>query len=320
MLCSSTSIARNKSRYCTQGCRWSARELKGSPLQKWQIEVFGETTRCSSPNRCMHLTEGKYFGGKGEGFNNFAVWQLACIFLLIDPADLNLSVVRKKELIDSPSGAWRQTWIAKWGHRKVVDPFIVILQRGLESKLLSLSAALGLTIGLFPVCGVTMVFCALAAVLLRSKCHVPTLMLGNFVASVFELGLLIPLMRVGEMVTGGEHFIISSSGLWEAIRGRQPPHGLVFGMLHAVIGWSLVAPFCVAVLYIVFLPIFQYLTAKFGAEKLVLQSNVEICLGNLSRIFSVSGAFIYLGSGAAVECFCLYKKQLWNQSQFGNSS
>ncbi|MCO5566613.1 hypothetical protein L7F22_020290 [Adiantum nelumboides] len=182
-----------------------------------------------------------------------------------------LSVVRKKELITSPSGAWRQTWIAKWGHRKVVGPFIVILQRGLEPKLLSLSAALGLTIGLFPICGITMVLCALAAVLLRSKCHVPTLMLGNLVASVFELGLLIPLMRVGEIVTGGEHFLISSSGLWEAIRGRQPPHALVFGMLHAVIGWSLVAPFCVAVLYIVFLPIFQYLTAKFSGEKRMLQ-------------------------------------------------
>lgn len=41
-------------------------------------------------------------------------------------------------------------------------------------------------------------------------------------------------MRVGEVVTGGEHFSISSSGLWEAIRGREPPHALVFGMLHAV--------------------------------------------------------------------------------------
>eukprot|EP00250_Pteridium_aquilinum_P014490 c22024_g1_i1 orf=259-993(-) len=182
-----------------------------------------------------------------------------------------LSVVRKKDLTAAGSRAWRQTWIVKWGQRKVVDPFIVILQRGLEPKLLSLSAAVGLTIGLFPICGVTMILCALAAIVLRSNCHVPTLMLGNFMASFFELGLLIPLMRVGEVVTGGEHFSISSSRLWEAIRGREPPHALVFGMLHAVIGWSIFAPFSVAILYIGFLPIFQYLTTKFGSNKLLLQ-------------------------------------------------
>lgn len=195
-----------------------------------------------------------------------------------------MSVVRKRELSAAGSGAWRQTWIVKWGRRKVVDPFMMILQRGLEPKLLSLSAAVGLTIGLFPVCGVTMILCALAAVILRSNCHVPTLMLGNLVASIFELGLLIPLMRVGEVVTGGEHFSISSSGLWEAIRGREPPHALVFGMLHAVVGWSIMAPISIAILYIGFLPVFQYLTAKFGANKLLLHqiSDTQQAIGTSS--------------------------------------
>ncbi|KAH7441602.1 hypothetical protein KP509_03G045300 [Ceratopteris richardii] len=194
-----------------------------------------------------------------------------------------LSIMRKEELVTSRFGAWRHTWILKWGHQKVVDPFIMILKRGLEPKLLSLSAALGLTIGLFPVCGVTLVLCALTAVILQSKCHVPTLMLGNFMASFFELGLLFPLMRVGEMVTGGEHFVISSDGLWEAIRGWRAPRGLIFGMMHAVIGWLLVSPFCVAILYGVFFPIFTYLTSKFHTDRLILESYSEsiVCYNNV---------------------------------------
>ena len=45
--------------------------------------------------------------------------------------------------------------------------------------------------------------------------------------------LLVPFMRVGELVTGGDHYSISSSGLWDAFR-KHEPEALVFGVLHAV--------------------------------------------------------------------------------------
>ncbi|MCO5559496.1 hypothetical protein L7F22_013097 [Adiantum nelumboides] len=141
--------------------------------------------------------------------------------------------------------------------------------RGLEPKLLSLSAALGLALGVFPVCGVPLLFCAIVALVLRSNCHVPTIMLGNFVASFFELGLVVPYMRAGEFVTGGEHFRLSTGEFWEALRGHES-HMLMFGMLHAIIGWTVFLPVTVAVLYICSLPIFKYLAARIAIPKLPL--------------------------------------------------
>eukprot|EP00250_Pteridium_aquilinum_P008117 c17688_g2_i1 orf=821-1195(+) len=89
-----------------------------------------------------------------------------------------LSAELRKELIVAGRGAWKRFRIVQWSQQKVIDPFVVILRRGLEPRLLSLSAALGVALGVFPVCGVPLIFCAIAALVLRSKCHVPTLMLG----------------------------------------------------------------------------------------------------------------------------------------------
>ncbi|KAH7415169.1 hypothetical protein KP509_14G031200 [Ceratopteris richardii] len=165
-----------------------------------------------------------------------------------------------------------QSRVIRWGQHIVVDPFVVFLRRGLQPKVLSLSASLGFALGVFPICWVPLVFCAIVAVVLRSYCHVPTLMLGNFVASFFELGLVVPYMRAGELITGGEHFPLSSGIFWEAFKD-QGSHMLMSGMLHAIIGWSALVPFTVIVLYILFLPLFKYLAARMEISTLPLQQD-----------------------------------------------
>ncbi|KAI3807110.1 hypothetical protein L1987_23032 [Smallanthus sonchifolius] len=47
--------------------------------------------------------------------------------------------------------------IGSWLHKKVVDPFIQILQRGVEPKQLAFSTALGISLGVFPIVGILMV-------------------------------------------------------------------------------------------------------------------------------------------------------------------
>lgn len=186
-----------------------------------------------------------------------------------DPSHPQQSHELTKELIVAERGPWMQLHIKQWSQQKVIDPFIALLRRGLEPKLLSLSAALGLALGVFPICGVPLLFCAVVALVLRSNCHVPTLMLGNFVASFFELGLVVPYMRAGELVTGGEHFPLSTGEFWEALKGHES-HTLMIGMLHAIIGWSVFLPITVALLYISFLPMFMYLAARVDIPNLPL--------------------------------------------------
>ncbi|KAH7441500.1 hypothetical protein KP509_03G040800 [Ceratopteris richardii] len=172
---------------------------------------------------------------------------------------------------------WQHFWVVEWGKKKVLDPFIFILKRGLEPKLLSFSAALGLTVGVFPVCGVTAGLCALIAMILRSKCHWPTLVLANFVVTPLQIGLLVPFMRLGELITNEHHLPITPSVMWDVLRG----HGsfdLLYGVLHAVIGWCVFAPICCAILFVMFSPTFRYLMQRFGTETTVLQLEAPVAI------------------------------------------
>lgn len=153
-----------------------------------------------------------------------------------------------------------------WCRTRIVDPFLVILRRGTEPKQLALSAALGMTFGLFPICGVTVLFCGLAAAFLGSWCHTPTLMLANFVATPLELSMIVPFLRFGEwIINSKDHFSLSSDAFKKIITGYAT-QDLLYGVFHVVLGWSVAAPVILAVLYWLFLPIFRWSTRKLASE------------------------------------------------------
>ncbi|EFJ34806.1 hypothetical protein SELMODRAFT_142363 [Selaginella moellendorffii] len=154
--------------------------------------------------------------------------------------------------------------------RRIVDPVLGFVRRGTEPKQLALSGALGITLGVFPVYGATALLCALAALVLRSKCHVPLLMLANLVATPIELSLIIPFLRVGEYVLGAEHIALTTSTFKEAFSGHLPRQ-VIFGLLYAVLGWIVASPFIFCGLYAAFLPMFQSLSRKVRSEPLIRQ-------------------------------------------------
>jgi uncharacterized protein (DUF2062 family) len=92
--------------------------------------------------------------------------------------------------------------------------------RGAEPKQLAFSAALGITMGVFPICGVTVLLCGVAIASLGSLCHAPTVMLANFIATPIELSLVVPFLRLGEKITGGPHFPLTSDALKKVFTGQ----------------------------------------------------------------------------------------------------
>jgi hypothetical protein len=46
-----------------------------------------------------------------------------------------------------------RTGVLPWLQSKIVDPVLQVIRRGAEPKQLAFSAALGVTIGIFPICG-----------------------------------------------------------------------------------------------------------------------------------------------------------------------
>ncbi|XP_068653141.1 uncharacterized protein [Aristolochia californica] len=150
-----------------------------------------------------------------------------------------------------------------WLNRKIVDPLLHIVSRGAEPKQLAFSAALGMTLGLFPVCGVTVFLCGLAIALLGSSCHAPSMMLANFVATPIELSLVVPFLRFGEFISGGPHFPLTADALKKVVTG-QASREVLLGVVHALLGWFVASPFILGALYAAFLPLFKYLVHKFS--------------------------------------------------------
>ena len=73
--------------------------------------------------------------------------------------------------------------------RRLVDPLLALLRQGVSPRELALCLALGTTIGLIPVLGVSTLLCALAALMLRL--NMPAIQLVNYLLSPLQLILII---------------------------------------------------------------------------------------------------------------------------------
>ncbi|XP_039006241.1 uncharacterized protein LOC120133794 [Hibiscus syriacus] len=151
-----------------------------------------------------------------------------------------------------------------WLNQKIVDPMVQILKKGAEPKQLAFSIALGFTLGVFPICGVTVLLCGMAIAVLGSLANAPAVMLANFLATPMELSLMVPFLRFGEALTGGEPFELTSDALNKVITG-QASSELLFSIARALLGWFVAAPIILGTLYLMFLPIFKFLVPKFSS-------------------------------------------------------
>nr|XP_043635993.1 uncharacterized protein LOC122607137 [Erigeron canadensis] len=154
--------------------------------------------------------------------------------------------------------------IGSWLRYKIVDPFIIILGRGAEPKQLALSTALGISLGVFPIVGVTVFLCGLAIAVLGSSVNAPTVMLANFVATPLELSLMVVFLRFGELITGGAHFPLTSDALKKVLTGEASME-IIWSILRALLGWLVLSPLILGALYFILLPCFVILVHKFSS-------------------------------------------------------
>ncbi|KAE9620927.1 hypothetical protein Lal_00019030 [Lupinus albus] len=153
--------------------------------------------------------------------------------------------------------------ISSWFHDNFTDPLLLVLRGGADPKHLSLSAALGFTLGVFPICGVTFFLCGMVIALLGPFCDAPTVLLANFIATPIELSLVVPFLRCGEVITAGPHFPLTSDALKKILAG-QASREVLLSVAHALLGWLVASPFIFGTLYVVLLPCFKILLSKFS--------------------------------------------------------
>lgn len=133
--------------------------------------------------------------------------------------------------------------------RRLVAPLLALLRQGVTPRELALSLALGATIGLIPVLGVSSALCALAALLLRL--NMPAIQLVNYLLTPLQLLLIIPLLRFGERLVGAPPYPVTlESGLALISQGViNAVQVLAMAIAHATLGWLVFAPLLAFVLY-----------------------------------------------------------------------
>jgi uncharacterized protein (DUF2062 family) len=151
-----------------------------------------------------------------------------------------------------------------WWRRRVLDPLLALLRQGIAPRSLALALALGASIGIFPVLGVSTLL--LTALALWLRLNLPAIQLVNYLVSPLQLLLIIPFLRLGERLVGAEPLPMSlnqglellSNGILAAVKL------LSSAMVHASIGWLIVMPLATWILYLVFAALLGRAAHKLG--------------------------------------------------------
>lgn len=143
--------------------------------------------------------------------------------------------------------------------RRVLSPLVSLLRQGTTPERLSLAVALGFVMGIFPVLGITTVLCIVVAAALRL--NQAAAQIGNGVSALVFIVLVIPFVRLGEHLTGSNAFPLAMEQLREVAKQGAVVFFKTFSVaiLHGVLGWAVVAPVAVAILYFALLPLVRKL-------------------------------------------------------------
>ena len=110
---------------------------------------------------------------------------------------------------------------------------------------------------MFPVLGVSTP--ALTVLALWLRLNLPAIQLVSYLMSPVQLALIIPFVRVGEWVLGAEPQPLTVEAGLKLIADGVLQAIITLGdaIVHAAIGWVLIGPLAIYVLYRLFIPVLE---------------------------------------------------------------
>jgi len=128
-------------------------------------------------------------------------------------------------------------------HRYVGLPFEALILQGSTTRQLSYAIAIGVTFGLFPIMGVSIPFCFLAALVFKAP--QPLTHAVNYAMYPLQIPLIYVFVRLGEWIMGAPNVTLAPSAILALARTDMVRFVEEFGLtcLHAMLAWSLSAPF-----------------------------------------------------------------------------
>lgn len=146
-------------------------------------------------------------------------------------------------------------------YRKVAAPIIDLLRQGITPEKIALSLAIGICLGVFPIVGTTTALCTLVAIVFRL--NLPAIQLVNYLVYPLQLALLIPFIRLGEIIFRAPHVSLSLTVILESIQRSawQATKTYWTSGWHAMIAWCFVGPVSIGIIYLVLAPALRRLSS-----------------------------------------------------------
>jgi uncharacterized protein (DUF2062 family) len=150
----------------------------------------------------------------------------------------------------------------KFWQRRVLDVIVAQLKQGITPQKISLTIALGITLGIFPILGATTLLCFIFGIWL--KLNQPIIQAVNYLVSALQLALILVFVRIGEFIACAQPVSFSIPELFRKFHESPLKFFHEFGMtgLHGIIGWLLLAPEVVVILYFSLLPFLKKLARR----------------------------------------------------------
>ena len=142
--------------------------------------------------------------------------------------------------------------------RKAVSFIRDLLRQGLSPEKIALCLALGLAISTVPISfGLGTALCAAAAVAFRL--NLPAIQAANWASAPLQVLLFIPYMRAGEFLTRAKPLPLSIAQITAMFRADLwgSLAKLWGSILRATLGWAVIAPLEVLLIYAVLVPVLR---------------------------------------------------------------
>jgi uncharacterized protein (DUF2062 family) len=152
-------------------------------------------------------------------------------------------------------------------NNKYIKPVKKLLIQGTSPKLLALGIAGAFVIGLFPVLGSTTILCAIFAFTFRL--NLPLVQLINFSVYPLQLIMLVPFMKIGEILFRFEKLKYGFNDIVELV-SKDTLHAIAVlwnVTIQAIGAWLIIAPVMAIILYTILFMILKRLKLNIFANK-----------------------------------------------------
>ena len=157
---------------------------------------------------------------------------------------------------ETPISAAAEPARTSW-QRHVIDPIAVQLTQGITPEKIALTLAVGSAFALFPILGTTTILCLIAGIMLRL--NQPIIQIVNALCTPLHLPVIYGMVRLGNLIFNVPYSHLGirmmNHMLWDDPREFFEKFGMT--AVHAIVAWAIVAPFWIATVYLLALPVLR---------------------------------------------------------------